>query len=247
MSKSAINRYFDCVNSTLSEIQETQLKEIKEASELVSDSINKDGVVQVFGTGHSALLARELFFRAGSLAPINFVSDLSLAGTVAAEKSSYMERIEGIGEILFQHADPEPEDVFLVISNSGRNPVPIEFGQKASEEGFPIIAITSKKYSKSQTSRHSSGKRLLDVADVVLDNCGKIGDVTVNFPDMEQGVGATSTIAGSYILNAIVVEATANLLENGIEPPVFKSGNLDDGMDFNQKLMKKYEDRIRNW
>jgi len=247
MSKDSINRYFETVDSLLSEIQRTQLDEIKQASKLVADSIKNDGVIQIFGTGHSTLLARELSFRAGSLAPVNFVVDVSIAGTVAVIKSSYMERVEGIGEILFDHARPSSGDVFIVISNSGRNAVPIEFAQKASDEGFPVIVLTSKTYSMSQPSRHSSGKRLLDIGDVVIDNCGKIGDVAVDFPGMEQGVGATSTLAGSYILNAIVIQAVEKLLEEGVEPPVFMSGNLDGGMDFNQKLIDKYRDRIRTW
>ncbi len=242
-----IEQYFENIDSLISEINETQKGVIKQSAELITESIKNDGVVQVFGTGHSTLLAQELFFRAGSLAPINFVLDVSVAGTVSKLKSSKMERVEGVGEILFEHARPEPNDVFIVISNSGRNAVPIELAQKASEEEFPVIVLTSTEYSLNQPSRHSSGKRLMDFGNVVIDNCGKVGDVSVKFPEMDQGVAATSTIAGSYILNAIVVQVTSNMLDEGMEPPIFKSGNLNGGMAFNEKLMDKYRDRIQNW
>lgn len=247
MTDNPLESYFKEINSLFSEIRETQTEAIKQAAELVSNSIKEGGVIHVFGTGHSSLLARELFFRAGSLAPINFVLDVSITGTVAPIKSSYLERIEGIGDVLFDHARPQEEDSFIVISNSGRNAVPIEFAMKASKEGYPVIAITSKTYSLDQPSRHTDNKRLLDIGDIVIDNCGKIGDIAVEFDEMEQGVGATSTIAGSYILNAIVVQTADRLIDKGIEPPIFKSGNLEKGMEFNQKLIEKYRDRIRNW
>jgi len=102
-------------------------------------------------------------------------------------------------------------------------------------------------YSKKISSRHSSGKKVYNYGDVILDNCGKFGDICVEVDWMKQGIGPTSTIAGAYILTSVMVEAAFILKERGITPPVFMSGNLDEGMDFNEKYIKKYWARIRHW
>jgi uncharacterized phosphosugar-binding protein len=240
-------QYFQGVNDILNEIRETQGENIEKAAALITTAVTNDALIQVFGAGHSNMLADEIFFRAGTLAPVNHILDISIAGVVAATKSAYIERLEGIGPILYNHTRPGPDDVFIVISNSGRNAAPIELAREAHDHGHIVIAITSVTYSKNQPSRHSSGKRLLDYADVVLNNCGRVGDIAVTLHDMRQGVGPTSTIAGAYMLNAIMVQAVFNLIEVGIEPPVFLSGNFDGGMEFNQALLDRYWGRIKHW
>lgn len=240
-------QFFQGVDQILSEVRATQGENIEKAADLIATAVAQDGLIQVFGAGHSNMLAEEIFFRAGTLAPVNHILDLSVAGVVAATKSAYTERLEGIGAILYDHARPGPADVFIVISNSGRNAAPIEVAREAQEHGHPVIAITSVTYSQEQPSRHSSGKRLLDYADVVLDNCGRVGDIAVTLPDMRQGVGPTSTIAGAYLLDAVMVQAVFDLVEWGVEPPVFLSGNFDGGMKFNQALLDRYWDRIKHW
>jgi uncharacterized phosphosugar-binding protein len=240
-------KYFEGIGSILARVRETQGKNIEQAAKIISDAVSQDGLIHAFGAGHSNMLAEEMFFRAGMLAPVNHVVDVSIAGTVAATKSAYTERLEGIGPILYNHVRPSPQDIFLIISNSGRNAAPIELAREAKEHGHGVVAVTSVTYSKSQPSRHSSGKLLLDYADVVLDNCGLVGDVCVTIPDMKQGIGPTSTVAGAYLLNAVMVQAVFNLKEAGVGPPVFLSGNFDGGMAFNQALLDRYWDRIRYW
>jgi uncharacterized phosphosugar-binding protein len=203
--------------------------------------------VHTFGTGHSHLLAREISLRAGTLAPINLVYDPSLAGSLQMEKSSYLERLEGYAEILMDYTAPSPEDIFIIISNSGRNAVPIEMALEARKRGHKVIGLTSVAYSRSSTSRHSSGKRLFEIADVVLDNCGKHGDAVLKLPSLEQWLGPTSTITGAYLLNAVMVQAAFNLIDRSVEPPVLWSGNLDEGMERNERIFKEYRRRIRSW
>ena len=246
-NKKGYEQFFDGVGLVLEKIRETQEPNIEQAAKIVADAIAKDSVIHTFGAGHSNLLAEEISFRAGTLAPVNHVFDVSVSGTVSVVKSSYEERLEGIGSVLFNHVCPGPDDVFIIISNAGRNAAPVEIARDAKAHGHKVIALTSVKYSKSQPSRHSSGKLLLDYADVVIDNCGEIGDVCVFIPGMKQGLGPTSTIAGAYILHAVMVQAVFNLIEAGIEPPVFLSGNFDSGMDFNQKFLDRYWSRMRNW
>lgn len=247
MYRHSFQGYFDNIDGILAEVRESQKDTILQAADLVSDCIVKDGIVHAFGTGHSHILAREISLRAGTLAPINLIYDPSLAGSLQMEKSSYLERLEGYAKILIGYVDPAPEDIFIIISNSGRNAVPVEMALEAKKRGNKVIALTSVTYSQSSTARHSSGKRLFEIADVVLDNCGRVGDIAVKVPELDQGLGPTSTIAGAYLLNAVMVQAAFNLFHQSIEAPVLRSGNLDQGMERNEGIFKKYRGRIRSW
>lgn len=239
--------YFRNMRVIIDSIEKTQQQNILKAAMFVSECIANDGLVHAFGTGHSHILAREIAYRAGSLAPVDLVYDPALAGALQMEKSSYLERLEGYGRIIIDYIKPAPEDIFIIISNSGRNAVPIETALEAKKKGNKVIAVTSVLASQSSSSRHSSGKHLFEVADVVLDNCGKVGDVAVKVPELEQGLGPTSTIAGAYLLNAVMIQSVFNLLDQSIDPPVLWSGNLDNGMEHNESIFAKYRQRIRFW
>jgi len=232
---------------TLQKIQDTQVDNIKEAAKIVSDTIMNDGIIHSFGAGHSNLLAEEISFRAGTIVPVNHMSDVSVSGTVNVVRSTYTERLEGIGQVIYEHVNPDPKDALIVISNSGRNAAPVEIAREAQKKGNKVIALTSVTYSKSQPSRHPSGKLLLDYADVILDNCGVEGDICATHPDMVQGLAPTSTVAGAFILHSVMAQAVYNMKDAGYEPPVFMSGNFDGGMEFNQALLDRYWDRMRNW
>ena len=247
MNSHIYQKYFREIDIMLEKIKATQQQNILKAARLISDCIANDGLVHAFGTGHSHILAREISFRAGTLAPVNLIYDPALAGALQMEKSSYLERLEGYGKILIDYVKPALEDVFIIISNSGRNAVPVEVALEAKKRGNKVIAVTSVLASQNSASRHSSGKRLFEVADVVLDNCGKPGDVAVKVPELDQGLGPTSTITGAYLLNAVMIQAAFNLLDQSIEPPVLWSGNLDKGMEHNEIIFKKYRQRLRFW
>lgn len=247
MPKDAYELFFEEVDKILEKVRETQKENILEAAKIVSECIKNDGLVYAFGTGHSHMLSEELCFRASTLAPIYAVLEPSLTGHQNVVKTTYAERLEGFGKIILDHLKPTPKDAFIVISNSGRNASPIEVAMEAKRRGNKVIGVTSKTYSKNVSSRHSSGKKLMDIADVTLDNCGKLGDYSVNLEGLEQGVGPTSMITEAYLLHAVMVQATSNLLEVMEEPPVFWSGNLPEGMEKNQKILDKYWKRMRNW
>jgi uncharacterized phosphosugar-binding protein len=239
--------FFNGIQAIFDQIRSTQGENIEQAAELIAQAIVHDGLVHIFGTGHSNAIAEEVFGRANTLAPVSQVMDLSMAGSVNTVRSFYMERVEGIGELIFEHIRPQPQDVFLVISNSGRNAVPIDFARAAHEHGHKVIVETCIDFSLSQPSRHSSGKRLLDYADIILDNHTPDADVVVKVEGMKPGLGSASGIAGSLLVHATLVEAAMKIHEMGIEPPVFMHGNLDGGMEYNQYLLDKYWQRIRNW
>jgi uncharacterized phosphosugar-binding protein len=240
-------QFFDGITQIFEKIRLTQGDNIDKAAEFIAEAVLKDGVVHIFGTGHSNAIAEEVFGRANTLAPVNQVVDLSMAGSVNTVRSFYMERVEGIGELIFEHVRPQPQDVFLVISNSGRNAVPIDFARSAKEHGHKVIVETCTAFSMDQPSRHSSGKRLLDYADVILDNQTPYADVVVKIEGMKPGLGSASGIAGSLLVHATLVEAAVKIKEHGVEPPVFMHGNLDGGMEYNQYLLDRYWLRIRNW
>ncbi|MDH5173700.1 MAG: SIS domain-containing protein [Elusimicrobiota bacterium] len=247
MGKKVFELFFDEIDRILEKIKKAQKENILKAAELVSECIKNDGVVYTFGTGHSHLIAEEIFARASTLFPVRAILEPSLTGHHEVTKSFKVERLEGFGKIIVEHVRPKIQDIFIVISNSGVNAVPVEFAIEAKKRGNKVIAITSKHYSENVASRHSSGKKLMDVADIVLDNCGRFGDYAIKVPNLEQGLGPTSGITGAYIIHSIMVQAAANLVGVMKEPPVAWSGNLPDGDKKNQKLIEKYWNLIRNW
>ncbi len=239
--------FFAGIQGIFEQIRATQGQAIEQAAELIAGAVLADGLVHIFGTGHSNIIAEEVFGRANTLAPVSQVMDLAMAGSVNTVRSFYLERLEGAGQMIFEHVRPQPQDVFLVASNSGRNAVPIDFARSAKEHGHKVIVETCVSFSLSQPSRHSSGKRLLDYADVILDNRTPHADEVVRVEGLKPGLGSASGIAGSLLAHATLVEAALKIKEAGIDPPVFMHGNLDGGMEYNQYLLDRYWARIRNW
>jgi uncharacterized phosphosugar-binding protein len=238
--------YFTAVLEMVDEILQTQSQEIERAANIVSQTIAQHGLIHTVGVGHSHCLAEDVFWRAGTLVQIHAILEPSMIGTTEIVKSAYMEKLEGTGSILCDYHRIKPPDALIAISNSGNNAMPIDVAIEAGKRGVKVIAVCSVKYAKSLKARHSSGKKLLDVSDVVIDNCGQIGDTCLSLEGLEQGLGPTSTITGAFITNSVLVQAAANLQEMGIEPMVYWSGNLEGGMEANQSYLDQYWGRIRN-
>ncbi len=167
---------------------------------------------------------------------------------VKAANILVFEDMQGMAEVTFNYYGLTSKDALIIISNSGRNAAPIEMAREAQKHGHKVIAETCTEFSLSQPSRHSSGKRLLDYADVILDNKGVFGDTVVKMEGLELGLGPASGVVGAYIIHAMLVEIAFKMREKGVEkPPVFMHGNLDGGMETNEALFDKYWYRIRNW
>jgi uncharacterized phosphosugar-binding protein len=231
------DRYFLAVEEILARVREANGASIPRAASIVADTIAADGIVHAFGSGHSQLLAIELAGRAGGLAAIQVIVD---PGQGKAEV------LEGYAATLLRDYTLEPRDCLIVISNSGRNPSPIEMAMIGRERGLKIIAVTAAEFSRSVSSRHSSGRRLLDLGDVVLDTCGAPGDAAVHIDGSPADVGPTSTVVGAALLNAVMVEAIAELVRRGIPPPVLVSQNTDNFAEHNEALRQRYAGRIRS-
>lgn len=241
------DKFFNKVKEILDRVEATQYENINKAAVIVADTIEKDGIVYTFGTGHSHCVAEEVIYRAGGLAPFDAILEPSLTGTTDVVKSEQMERIEDISRVIMEHRRIKANDSMIIISNSGRNGAPVEMALQCRKRGIPVIAITSLEYTKNVTSRHSSGKKLCEAADVVIDNCGVYGDASIYLDNFNIPMGSTSNIIGNCIMHSIIIEAAQMLVDRGIEPPVFLSGNLDNCKEVNQKLLDKYWGRIRIW
>ncbi|PJW13796.1 sugar isomerase domain-containing protein [Geobacillus thermoleovorans] len=239
-----IEHYFQKVNERLELVLKHEKDNLKKAAYIVSEAIQKGGIIQLFGCGHSHILTEEVFYRAGGLVPIKPIFFEPLMLHEGAVRSSMLERMNDFAQNFIDHEDIRPEDVFFVLSTSGRNPVPIDVALTAKEKGTYTIAITSLEYSKSQPSRHKSGKLLYEVVDLVINNYSVKGDAILSHESISVPFSPTSTVVGSVILNAIFAEAIVLMAENGLEPPIFLSGNMEGADEHNNRLIARYKERI---
>lgn len=239
-------QYFDRIQEILKEVELNEADAINQTIELLTDANLNGKGIYIFGASHAGILAEELYYRAGGMMTVNaiFGRELMLDQSPITVTSK-MERLEGYGTTLASTIPFKKDDVLILHSVSGRNPVTIDLALSAQEKGVKIVALTNVNYSKQVTSRHSSGKRLFELADIILDNHGDTGDACCSIEGIEQKVGPSSTVVGATILNTIIVEVTRKLTEHGVEyPPIFYSANLDGGDQLNQELFKKYENVI---
>lgn len=237
--------YLKQVEEVLFKVRETQKDKIEEAAGMVADSLAKDGMLYVFGCGHSHMIGEDLFYRAGGTVPICAMLDSDLMLHGGAVKSSHYERMSGLAKPIFDRYCLTQKDVMLIVSTSGINSVPVEMAMCAKEKSIPVLAIVSMAYAKDK-SRHMSGKKLHDVADIVLDNGVCHGDASVSIGDSGIKVGPISTISACMIAQSIIVQADENMWNKGVMPPVYVSGNLPDGMEKNQAMIDRYMPRIKH-
>lgn len=240
-----IESYFSKIKTQLETVQKEETEKLKEAARKVSEAIQNDGIVHLFGCGHSHILTEEVYYRAGGLVPIQPILHEPLMLHEGAVRSSELERKNDYAADFMSGRDIRKEDVVFVISTSGRNPVPVDAAEIAKEKGAFVIGITSMEYSSSQPSRHTSGKHLYDAVDLVIDNHSPVGDALMSHEQVKVSFSPSSTVIGSAILNAVFAEAIANMAENGFEPPIFLSGNIDGADAHNQQLIEKYKQRVK--
>ena len=237
--------YLKAAEQALQRLRETQLSVIQQAAGLLADTIERGGAIFAFGATHSFAIGAELVYRTGGLMLINPIyphgMDLSVRPMTM---TSQLERLPNLGRVLFENSQARPGDALIIASTSGRNAVAIDMAIAAREHGVKTIAVTSLEYSRAVASRHPSGKRLMDVCDVVLDNCAPAGDAAVEIEGLREKTGPLSTVSGCAVVNALVAETIGILLARGLQPPVFLSANLDGGDEHNARLLAQYRDRI---
>lgn len=235
-----IDKVFEKGYSVVKQIQETQKQALDEAAELIADCFVSNHDFYVSGSGHSHTVAEEFYGRAGGLAFVIPILTTELTLTEHPTKSSYIERLPGYAKILCDLYKVEKDDVVLIASNSGRNAYPVELALCAKEKGAKIIAITSLTHSRSTTSRHSSGKHLEEIADVVIDNCGEIGDASLKLENFDIKMCPTSSIANAFIVQAISVQCAKYIIKKGKKPPVFVSLNNEGSAHENDAYFETY-------
>lgn len=235
--------YLARIHALLDDVSRANASALPAAADRLAGSIATGGLIHAFGSGHSALLAQEIFHRAGGLAPVNAMLDANLT-IFGTSRPTYLERTEGYATSLFVNHRVEPGDVVLVISNSGINAVPVEVARIARERGLFTIAVGSAAAYADAASRHSSGLKTFDIADLTLDTCVPVGDALCPVGESGLAVGAASTILGSALLNELVIATTRRLIERDEDVPVFTSQNVPGGDEANAALLARYAPRI---
>ena len=237
--------YWQEVNRVVESVMTGQAEGIEKAARLVADSLAQDGMLYVFGCGHSHIIGEDLFYRAGGTAAVCAMLDSDLMLHTGAAKSSVYEKMTGLAQPVFERYGITEKDVLLVVSTSGINSVPVEMAMCAKDRGIPVIAIVSGAYAQDE-SRHPSGKKLHDVVDIVLDNGVCHGDAAVAIAGSDMRVGPISTISSCLIAQSIVVQADEFMWQEGVRPPVYVSGNIPGGMEKNRDLIRKYMPRNKH-
>jgi len=234
--------YFEKIKTQLDRLVQGQEATIQLAAQWVAETIIHDRIIHTFGTGHSHMIGLELFVRAGGLANVNAMLDSIVMTAEGSRRSAEIERIPGLAKIIWDQHKIGPDDIIFVISNSGRNAMPIEMAQIAKEFGIKVIAITSMEQSTRYPSRHHSGKKLFDFADLVLDNRVPSGDGILHIDG--NLTGAVSTISGVFLVNLVATEGMKIAAEAGVKLPIYFSQNID-GFS-NEELYARYEGRVKH-
>ncbi|MGH9542851.1 MAG: sugar isomerase domain-containing protein [Terriglobales bacterium] len=236
-------QYLEALREALAQLEGAALEAAKAA---VRAALESGGVLHAFGCGHSALLVQEIFYRAGGLVAVNPILDCRLGFEPGALASSAFERgIEGAGE-LASRADFRGGDAGLVISNSGRNGLPVEIALRMKAAGVKVIALTNVRQSRKAASRHPSGQRLFEVADIVLDNGVPAGDAALRIAGIAAPMGPFSTVLGAALLHVLLIEVAAEMAAAGQAPAVFPSANVEGvTLEDIRALMAPWANRIR--
>ena len=241
----AIDAYFTNIAVVLDNVLTTQRDAMEESAKLLADATLGDHNIFAFGCSHAGLLALEMYYRTGGLATINPVRAPGLTLDIdPATMTSQMERLPEYGRVIADNQPIGEGDVVIIHSVSGRNTVTVDFALRCREKGARVIALTSVAAGKAIPSRHPSGKLLMDVADVVLDNCGCVGDASIEIKGVPEKVAPTSTAVGAAMLNAIMGRAVELIVERGEVPPIFMSANVPGGDEHNRDMLKRYKNHI---
>ena len=242
--------YYKEVIGIIDEIRATEKEHILQAAHMIADQVAQDKLVYVFGPGgHSKLAAMEVFFRAGGLMHISAILNQETMLSSGALKSMQTERLPGYGSIVINDYGIGKDDLLIVVNAYGINSATIDAALTAHKNGAKVIGISSVEHASTcpldHPARHPSKKNLHEIVDCHVDCKVKLGDATIKLEGFEQKIGALSTYANAYVMNSIVVEAINILVNKGINPPVWRSGNCPGGDEWNNQFIERFRGSVR--
>jgi uncharacterized phosphosugar-binding protein len=246
-----VRDWFGAAERIVGAIEKTQMDHILEAASLCADAISDGGLVHLFGTGHSRIPLEEMFPRYGSFPGFHPIAELSMTfhtqvvGANGQRQAMFIERTEGLGEVILSNFTFGDSDVMMVFSTGGSTAVPIDVAMGARARGMAVVVVTAVEHSMASESGHSSGTRLLDHADVVIDLGTPPGDSLVAIGDTDTRVGPGSTIANVAVVNAIKVAVASMLSDRGSLPPVITGSQLVDAETASARFDAAYADHAR--
>src|ERR1041384_5060884 len=232
----------------LDRIEATQLDALERAAELCAGTIAGDGLVHLFGTGHSRIFVEEMFPRHGSFPGFHPIVELSLTyhnlvvGSNGQRQAMFLEHVEGFGQVILRNFVFSQPDCFLLFSNSGINEVVVDVALEARRLGMPVVAVVSVEHCSASPAKHSSGKKLTDIADIVIDNCTPAGDALVRVRNLEDPVGPGSTIGAAAVTNALKCRIAEKLTALGKPPIVLTSSYFIGSEASRQRFDDCYDD-----
>lgn len=248
---SIIDRYFASLAERLDAVRKTQIEAIDRAAEACAQSIAKDKLAFTFGTGHGALPALESFPRTGTIVgfrPIvesTMISFHHVWGDMGARQYRFIHAVEGYGKAILRSHQLDPGDTMILFSHSGVNAVILDIALGAKDLGMKVVGVTSLPHSSASPSRHSSGKRLFEVADIVIDTGVPLADASLRIDGLEAPVGANSTSITIAIAHAIVSATAEKLVQRGVEPFVMVNPNTAGKASANEKNDRNYDELWR--
>ncbi|MDH2392086.1 SIS domain-containing protein [Streptomyces sp. HNM0663] len=247
MSESKLaGQFFDAAIGLLQRVRAEESASIAAAGAAIADAVAADGRLFAFGAGHSSLPAQDVVYRAGGLALMNLLAVPGAVGVdvMPATLGSALERVDGLAGAVLDSSPARAGDVLVIISLSGRNALPVEMAMNARALGLTVIGVTSVAYAHETRSRHASGAFLKDHCDIVLDSKIAVGDAELTHKEIEAPFAPASTVVTCALMQATMAAAAERLVEQGIEPPLLRSGNVDGGHEWNGRMMDQYADRI---
>ncbi len=243
----AAETYFDRTMELLARLRATQMEALDQAAAICTEAIAAGGLVFLFGNGHSRMMAEEMTPRQGcfpgfvALVEHALSNHSNIVGANGLRGPLYLEKYEGYAEEILQSFRFGPHDAFLIISTSGIRPVVVEMALGAKRRGMPVIALVSRAHSESVAPAHSSGKKLADIADVVLDNQCPPGDCILELEGLNWRTGPTSTVTGAMLINMLRCEVAQRLLARGFEPVLLPSHQVTGDASVNEQMEAFYE------
>jgi uncharacterized phosphosugar-binding protein len=242
-------RYLTVAGEIVSKIAATQMGAIEQAAEICSQSIVSDGLVFCWGGGHSRMSVEEMFPRIGSYPGFYPMVELALTfytsfiGADGMAQSFFLERQEKYAEAIISNYEFGPHDSMICFSSTGINGLVIEMALQAKQRGLTVIAITSLEHAHATISRHSSGKKLYEIADVTIDNCTPAGDAVIQLEGLKYKVSPTSTIGAVAVVNALKARTAELMLAKGVEPVVLTSPHFaDQPQEAEEQLQRVYRE-----